>query len=80
MKLEQYTLFDLLQRYNGDRNEVRLYECRFSIIADGAPYSWPEADLVAAAPMLGGYLNRPVERWEVVDGCLHVVVGFAMYM
>lgn len=74
----EYTLFHLLMRYSGDQNKVKLYECRHSIIGDGAPYPWPEEDLIASAPAIGAYLDRTVHRWEVVDGCLHAVVGYIL--
>lgn len=72
----EYTLLELLMKCSGDHNSVKLYECRHSIIGDGAPYPWPEEDLIASAPAIGEYFDRPVHRWEVVDGCLHAVVGF----
>lgn len=74
----EYTLFELLMKYSGDRNNIKLYECRHSIIGDGAPYPWPEEDLIASAPVAGEYLDRTVHRWEVVDGYLHAVVGYIL--
>jgi len=71
-----FTFSDLLFKYSGDRNKVKLYKCRFSIIGDGAYYPWPEQDLVATAPEFVEYLDSHVHRWEVVDDCLCAVVGF----
>ena len=74
--MERFVLINLLATYSGDQNNIKLYECRYSIIGDGAPYPWPQEDLVASAPEVRVYLDRPVHRWEVVDGCLHAVIGF----
>lgn len=72
----EFTLIEFLSRYSGDANNVKLYECRHSIIGDGAPYPWPDEDLVASSPNIGAYLDRMIQRWEVVGGCLCAVVGY----
>lgn len=71
-----YTLSNLLMDNSGERTKVKLYECRYSIIGDGAPYPWPEEDLITSAPAITAYLDRIVHRWEVVDDYLCAVVGF----
>lgn len=65
-------------KYSGDRNSIKLYKCRHSIIGDDAPYPWPEEDLIASAPTIGKHLDRTVQRWEVAEGYLHAVVGYIL--
>lgn len=73
------TLYDLVSRYSGDR-KLKLYECRHSIIGDGAPYPWPEQDLIDTWDSWAGkdpaFWEREVYRWEIVGGYLCAVVGF----
>ena len=55
-----FTFLEFLSKYSGEHNKIKLYECRHSIIRDGAPYPLPKQDLVAAAPDIVDYLECPV--------------------